>query len=126
MTYAQWDALKLPMQWSMYTQFDENAVERSILDLSTNAPDGEYAVQDNTGPPVGGITVKNGEFVPEPTALACYEASARGHTIAIRAALGGEAPTDESIAARSPIDHCFIEELKFDPSTKTFILTAGS
>ena len=106
----------LPMQWSI---FEKGGGWR--LDLAAPVNDGVYHVVhgydfNSWGLPVYGVTVKDGQFVPAPTAQACYEA-------VCRARYGW---TSAEIEKRSHIDHRFIESLRWDARNRVFVLRTGS
>ena len=120
-THSDWRALKLPMIWSIYEIAADENVDDWVLDLSTAAPDGVFSVRCGDGPYASGVTVEGGRFVPEPTAHACYEAAARAYTLTGRYGLD-----EEGIRKCAEIDHCYIEELRWDPAARVFELTVGS
>ena len=126
MTLREWEKLKLPMEWCIFRSFRDGNIDESLLDLRAGAPDGVYPVTDDHGPRVAGVTVEDGLFVPVPTALACYEASARGYVAKLQTALGNAPPTDADIRKRVHINHCCIEMLRFDTRAGIFHLQAGS
>ena len=91
MTQGEWDALGIPMVWSIYKG---NTTDKDLasweFDLTTDAPDGIYDVEahrtyDVSTLAVGsaavvvchhrtvrvsGVAVRNGEFLPTSTGLA--------------------------------------------------------
>lgn len=101
MTYGEWKALGLPVQWSIflydYTNDNDTDPDDRELDLrASGVEDGEYdgyypfpywmdmpvaaphpmGVAENPFRPemvLAGITVKKGLFVPEPTAEVIYD-----------------------------------------------------
>ena len=122
MTNAEWkESRQVPMNWSIYAnpmRHDEKqSFEDWELDLSAgDVPDGEYVLAVPSYDPPGtmgnlnrfegwGVTVKDGQFVPKPTARAIYEAVLR-QTL----------KEDESLAEQygKPVHHCYVEEMKWD------------
>ena len=136
MTNSEWGALNLPMVWSIFVgEYDPpddvdlgEYLGNMELDLTTVASDGTYEVEtggfsfdDRLGSiyrrvRVGGVEVQNGEFVPAPTALACYAA---------RALVAGYSP-DDVAKGEAMLDHVFIEEMGYDPEERMFVLSTGS
>lgn len=79
MLYREWLDLNLPVKWSIWADgndYDHKMVEDWELDITTDAPDGAHeAIYTPLGKQcrVDGIIVKDGKFVPEPTAHALYD-----------------------------------------------------
>ena len=126
MTAGDWNRLNLPMFWGAFLSYVQGNLEKCFLDLRTDAPDGVYKVADAFGPPVNGVTVKDGLSVPHPTAQACYEATARGWTSELRKRLGSPPMSDQEIAERTPIDHSIIATLSYDAEKNRFQLHTNS
>ena len=120
-TCADWDKTGLPMVWSIFKgDTADTDLDNWRLDFAAGVPDGEYSVVGRHAgvehEPEPGIVVRGGEFVPEPTAMACYRLQAR---------LAGLTP--EEIEKREVFfDHVFIEELWYDARQGVFLLWAGS
>ena len=110
-------------------------VHHSVDDAPDDSPDGIYPVvhdsirSTNTvqmmeiingyGHTTGeahGVQIKDGHFVPEPTAKACFEALALSE---------GMQP-EKSIDGGPYFDHVFIEEWKLDPQSGKLIVSLGS
>ena len=130
MTIAEWKKLKLPMIWNVYKAGDDRAAGQphDELDLSTEAPDGTHSVEADgwhhdryLGTVVQlvrihGVEVQAGQFVPEPTARACYAAQAMAEGQSAESVVSGDAETD----------HRYIEALSYDADKRRFQLSAGS
>ena len=76
--------------------------DKLILDLDAPVPDGVYRVTSAGYNPIweSGITVKDGKFVPKPTADALYRLVVRWH--------------NENPTFTEAIDHCFVESLEWN------------
>ena len=130
MTIAEWKKLELPMIWNAYKGDDLDApgATSDELDLSTDAPDGTHSVEADGWHHdrhlgtivqlvrIHGVEVRNGEFVPEPTARTFYAAQALAE---------GRSPASV-VAAEAETDHRFIEALRYDPDERRFRLLTGS
>ena len=123
MTCRQWRELDLPMVWDLFDREDRQDPEDAVLRLDAYVPDGVYKVTDGHGPAVDGVTVRDGSFVAEPTADACYEATARGYSTKLARAAGGRPLNDAEIAHRVAIDHVYIERLRFSKTDGVFRLS---
>ena len=86
--------------------------ENLTLNLDAPVPDGVYRVTSAGYNPIweSGITVKNGKFVPKPTADALYRLVVRWH--------------NENPTFTEAIDHRFVESLEWN--SKTFVVFMGS
>ena len=136
-THREWNQYStFGMVWSIFPEgwdaYAETDVDDWPCDITApkDVPDGIYMVKvsvEGWGPmkaemmqhvkTVIGIQIKNGAFVPEPTAKACYSAELLFRRNAF----------PESYASHNfgdPIDHRFIEELRYDGDC--FILRTGS
>jgi len=92
-----------PMTWSIYHQDGSDELRG---DYSTNVPDGVYMVAFPYIDTVGtakGVTVKNGQFVPEPTLKAI-----------------GKARDDAGYWGN------FVEHMEYNKEHNAFIVTIGS
>ena len=137
MTIGEWRELDLPMEWAIfdkehelehdkktpkfaptkyhYGQYNKWFLQRK-LDLRAHVPDGTYSVRYpsmNKDMQTDGIVVKNGEFVPEPTATAIGKMM-REHFYGIK------------LSMKDKIDHRYIERMDYDAKSGMFILDVGS
>ena len=115
MTLAEWYDMKIPITWLEYvddTKEDLDADE-IVLDLSAppDLPDGVYDVE-NKGHKVSGVEIKNGFFVPEPTAKAIYEVALKSD-LEFYAAVGLEVGDEmENMYLANDgvhLHHCFVD-----------------
>ena len=135
-TIGTWKEHGSPMGWSIYdreswrayqagsydTREERIAAQDNInLDLKApeGAPDGIYTVVNHSIWGVGeatGAEVRDGHFVPGPTAKACFEALCRSD---------GVDPQDV-INGVSGVCHIFIEDFTYDPGTGKMMVGLGS
>ena len=119
MKNSEWNKCGFPMSWSIYADNSANDYNEWILNLA--APrwleDGVYDVaRRNDSPAFEGVTIKQGAFIPAPTAEACYKASCAGtYGMSI-----------DEISKRPAIDHRYIEDLEYDDEKAMFFLSVGS
>lgn len=129
MTNRDWKKLRLPMDWSIFVgRYRERPEDFNDwdLDLSTDAPDGEWPVTTTyklkggkKNPVVNGVKVVDGHFVPEPTARACYKVEALCCAGVTRALLMW-------CWLKPEIAHRFIEQMTWDADNRRFLLRTAS
>ena len=101
---------------------DRAAYHRVKLDLRApeGAPNGIYTVVNHsiwdTVGEATGAEVRNGYFVPGPTARACFEALCNSD---------GVTPEDVTNGV-SEVCHVFIEDFTYDPGTRKMVVGLGS
>ena len=135
-TIGTWRERDLTMRWAIYdnetwqdyaagsydTREESIAAYRNIklnLKAPEGAPDGLYNVVNYSVWGVGeasGAEIRDGYFVPEPTARACFEALCKSDRVHPQDVLDGV----------SSVCHIFIEELEYDPKTWKLIAGLGS
>ena len=139
-TIGTWEDRDLTMRWAIYDEEswqdyaagdytdipdireEARAAYRNIklnLKAPKGAPDGLYNVVNYSAWGEGeasGAEIRDGYFVPEPTARACFEALCRSDRVYPQDVLDGV----------SGVCHIFIEELNYDPKTWKLIAGLGS
>lgn len=136
-TIGTWKEHATPMRWSIYdreswqayatgsydTREESIAAYRNIkLDLKApeGVPNGIYTVVNHsiwdTVGEATGAEVRDGYFVPGPTARACFEALCNSD---------GVTPEDVKNGV-SEVCHVFIEDFTYDPGTGKIVVGLGS
>ena len=118
MTYGEWTRMDLRMRWSIYDSRDDEPLDQIELNLDAGVEDGTYDVMYGgvERSRSGGLRVVSGKFEPRTTSAACYRA----------VVLGNYEGTEEDVERGRPIDHVFIEHLKWSAERKAFELHVGS
>lgn len=138
MRYDEWQALGLPMNWSIYPKDYEDRDEdigKWPLDLTAPVEDGVYdltirpssndnsdpvdrKMYDDAIPRIGGVVVKDGKFDPFSTAYAAY--------VVERMFYEQWAGRYNTMPFGEKMDHCYIESLEWDKQNNCFYLGVGS
>ena len=133
-TRAQWEEQGYPMVWSIAgnkpnTKFEEETVDinegwiqaydQVLLNMSAppGAPDGTHCVyESNYKGYAYGAEIKDGQFIPKPTADAVFSAACQSY----------DTTPQDVLEGRDGIDHVYIERFEWDDTLQALRVMLGS